>query len=101
MWFGKLQQMRSKTGKRTRNVNHSIDLTNPPEDLLMQLQWYHETKKRSGHYVPSPKTKYVDRTFVHVSSCLGLVNFDCKKGVYTLKKNGQLSRFKRLMNSIN
>ena len=101
LWFGKLQQMRSKTGKRTRNVHRSIDLTCPPEDLLMQLQWYHETHTRSGRYVPSPRTKDVDTTFVHVSACLGLVTFDYKQGVYTLKKNGQLSRFKRLMNSIN
>ena len=100
LWFGKLQQMRSRAGKRTRNVHCSIDLTCPPEDLMMQLQWYHETKRGSGRYVPSPRTKDVDRTFVHVSACLGLVHFNCKRGIYTLKKNGQSGRFKRLMNSI-
>ena len=101
LWFGKLQQMRSKTGKRTRNVHRSIDLTNPPADLTMQMQWYHETRKGSGKYVPSPKTKNVDRTFVPVQSCLGLVKLDHRRGVYVLKKDGQLTRFKRLLSSIN
>ena len=82
-------------------MHHSIDLTDPPEDLTMQLQWYHEKRKGSKRYVPSPKTKTVDRTFVHVTSCLGLVQFECSKGVYTLKKNGQMTRFKRLLDSIN
>ena len=72
-----------------------------PNDLLMQRQWYHETRKGSRRYVPSPKTKDVDRTFVPLKSCLGLAQLDCKKGVYTLKRNGQTTRFKRLMNSIN
>ena len=92
--------MRSKVGNRSRNVHRSIDLTNPPQDLTMQLQWYHEARKKSGRYVPSPKTKDVDRAFVPVQSCLGLVEFVCSKGVYTLKPNGQLRRFKRLMNAI-
>lgn len=86
LWFGKLQQMRSKTGKKTRNVHRSIDLTDPPDDLTMQLQWYHEKRRRSGQYVPSPKTRDVDRTFVPVQSCLGLVQLDYNRGVYTLKK---------------
>ena len=89
------------SGKRTRNVHQSIDLTDASEDLMMQLQWYHETKPRSKRHVPSPKTKTVDRTFVHVTSCLGLVQFDYKGGVYVLRKNGQMSRFKRLLDSIN
>ena len=101
LWFDKLQQMRSKTAKRTRNVHRSIDLTNPPEDFLMQLQWYHETANGTGRYVPSPKTKDVDQTFVPVQSCLGLVHFDYNHGVYTLTQNGQLARFRRLMYSIN
>ena len=101
IWFGKLQQMRSISGKRTRNVHSSIDLTNPPQDLTMQMQWYHETRKGSGKYVPSPKTRNVDRTFVPVQSCLGLVELEHRRDVYVLKKNGQLHRFKRLLCSIN
>ena len=101
LWFGKLQQMRSKRGQRSRNVHNSIDLCSPPSDLTMQLQWYHETTKGSGRYVPSIRTHNVDRTFVHVSACLGLVKFEYKRNAYVLAKNGQLERFKRLMKSIN
>ena len=101
LWFGKLQQMRSKAGKKSRNVHSSIDLTNPPEDLTMQLQWYHETRRGSGRYVPSPRTKNVDRTFVPVQSCLGLVQLEQSRGTYVVKKNGQMTRFRRLLSSIN
>jgi len=101
LWFGKLQQMRTKRGRRTRNVHDSISLINPPNDLKMQLQWYHETRKGSGKYHPSLRTTTVDRTFVDVESCLGLVKLEFKNKFYIPTNNGQLQRFKRLMNSIN
>ena len=101
LWFGKLQQMRTKQARRTRNVHYSIDLTNPPDDLKMQLQWYHETRKGSGRYHPSLRTVTVDRTFVDVESCLGLAKFKFQNDCYVLVDNGQLQRFRRLMNSIN
>ena len=50
LWFGRLQQMRSEIGGRTRNLHQSVDLTNPPQDLKMQCQWYHETKKKYGKH---------------------------------------------------
>ena len=100
LWFGKLQQMRSKIGGRTRNLHQSVDLLNPPQDLKMQCQWYHETKKKSGKYVPSTRTVNVDRKFVDVATCLGLVEFKCTNGVYTLLPNGQMKRFRRLMIAI-
>ena len=100
LWLGKLQQMRSKVGSRTRNVHDSIDLTTPPKDLLMQLQWYHETRKGSGKYVPSSSYN-VDKKFVDLKPCLGLAQLEYINGKYSLVKNGQLRRFKRLMNSIN
>ena len=90
LWLGKLQQMRSKTGTRTHNVHHSIDLCDPPEDLRMQCQWYHETRKGSGKYVPSAGTVNIDKKFVHVSSCLGLVDLVWSNNVYTMKDNGQM-----------
>ena len=101
MWFGKLQQMRTKRNQRTRNVHDSIDLCDPPPDLTMQIQWYHETRKGSARYVPSVLTTNVDRTFVHVNSCLGLCEFKYVRGAHVLSNNGQLERFKRLMKSIN
>ena len=101
LWFGKLQQMRTKQARRTRNVHYSIDLTNPPDDLKIQLQWYHETRKGSGRYHPSLRTVTVDRTFVDVESCLGLAKFKFQNDCYVLVDNGQLQRFRRLMNSIN
>ena len=101
LWFGRLQQMRSKIGGRTRNLHQSVDLTNPPQELKMQCQWYHETKKKSGKYVPSSRTVNVDKSFVDVQTCLGLVEFECTNGVYTLAANGQMKRFRRLMNTIN
>ena len=101
LWLGKLQQMRSKAGRRTRNLHNSVDLCNPPEDLRMQCQWYHETRKGSHRYVPSARTVNVDKKFVHVSSCLGLVELDYNSGVYTMADNGKLDRFKRLMDTIN
>ena len=101
LWFDKLQQMRSKIGGRTHNLHQSVDLLNPPQDLKMQCQWYHETKKKSGKYLPSTRTVNVDRKFVDVQTCLGLVEFKCTNGVYTLLSNGQMKRFRRLMNAIN
>lgn len=68
LWLGKLQQMRSKTGKKTHNVHHSIDLCDPPEDLRMQCQWHHETLIGSGKYVLSAGTVNIDKKFVHLSS---------------------------------
>ena len=100
LWLGKLQQMRSKTGQRTRNMHHSIDLCDPPEDLRMRCQWYHETRAGSGKYVPSARTVNVDKKFVHVSSCLGLVDLVWSNRVYTMKDNGQMERFTRLMRTI-
>ena len=67
----------------------------------MQLQWYHETRRGSGKYLPSIRTVDVDKTFVHVESCLGLVKLRYEDNYYVLDNNGQLDRFKRLMNSIN
>jgi hypothetical protein len=99
MWIGKLQQMRSKCAGRRRNVHNSVDLCNPPNDLTLQLQWYHEVKP--GQYVPTVRTVDVDKNFVDVDSCLGLVELEYSKGFYSLVKNGQLSRFKNLMNTIN
>ena len=90
----------SKTGTRTHNVHHSIDLCDPPEDLRMQCQWYHETRKGSGKYVPSAGTVNIDKKFVHVSSCLGLVDLVWSNSVYTMKDNGQMERFIRLMRTI-
>ena len=88
MWFGKLQQMRTKHNQGTRNVHDSIDLCDPPpDDLTMQIQWYHETRKGSGRYVPSVHTANVDRTFVHVNSCLGLCEFKYVRGAYVLSNN--------------
>ena len=101
LWFGKLQQMRTKRARRTRNVHDSIDLCNPPDDLKMQLQWYHETRKGSGRYHPSLRTVSVDKTFVDVESCLGLAKLKYDDNCYVVVNNGQLQRFRRLMNSIN
>lgn len=101
LWFGKLQQMRSKIGGRTRNLHQSIDLCDPPQDLKMQCQWYHETRKKSRKYVPSTRTVNVDKKFVDVQTCLGLVEFKYTNGVYTLVSNGQMKRFRSLMNVIN
>jgi hypothetical protein len=98
MWIGKLQQMRSKVAGRRRNVHDSISLTDPPQDLTMQLQWYHEAKR--GRYLPTRKTVNVDKSFVDVAACLGLVTLEYKHGYYTLADNGQLRRFKRLMSTI-
>ena len=98
LWIGKLQQMRSKCAGRRRNVHDSISLTNPPQDLTMQLQWYHEAKR--GRYVPTRKTVNVDKSFVDVAACLGLVTLEYKHGYYTLADNGQLRRFRRLMSTI-
>ena len=91
--------MRTKRGDRTRNVHNSIDLCSPPDDLMMQLQWYHETRTGSGRYVPSTRTCDIDRTFVHITSCLGLVEmkYTSVRGEYVLLDNGQLERFHRLM----
>ena len=101
LWFGKLQQMRSKIGRRTHNLHESVDLVNPPQDLKMQCQWHHQTRKKSRKYVPSTRTANVDKRFVDVATCLGLVEFKCTNGVYTLVSNGQMKRFRRLMNAIN
>ena len=101
LWIGKLQQMRSKKGKRSRNMHEAVDLCDPPDDLRMQCQWYHETRSGSGRYYPSARTVNVDRAFVHVSSCLGLVKLCYSNGVYTISPPEQLERFKRLMNVIN
>ena len=98
MWIGKLQQMRSKCAGRRRNVHKSISLTDPPTDLKMQLQWYHQVKR--GRYVPTRKTVNVDKSFVDVQACLGLVKLNYKRGYYTLADNGQKKRFKKLMNAI-
>ena len=100
LWLGKLQQMRSKVGSKSRNVHNSVDLTSPPDDLLMQLQWYHETRRVPGKYVPSCSYN-VDKTFVDVDACLGLAQLEYIDGRYSLVQNGQLRRFKQLMNSIN
>ena len=62
---------------------------------------YHETRKGSSRYVPSVRTTNVDRTFVHVNSCLGLCEFKYVREAYVLSNNEQLERFKRLMKSIN
>lgn len=98
LWIGKLQQMRSKCAGRRRNVHDSISLTDPPQDLTMQLQWYHQAKR--GRYVPTRKTVNVDKSFVDVTACLGLVQLKYKHGYYTLADNGQMKRFKDLMNTI-
>ena len=75
----------------------------PPSDLRMQCQWYHETRTGSGRYIPYTRTVNVNKKFVHVSSCLGLVELDYHSDdwYYTLVSNGQMERFKRLMNTIN
>ena len=94
--------MRSKRGQKTRNVHQSIDLCSPPEDLMLQLQWYHETRPGSGRYLPSARTKNVDRQFVHVSACLGLVKMKHNdRNECVLVGDEQLPRFTRLMDSIN
>ena len=62
--------------------------------------WYHETRKGSGKYVPSAGTVNIDKKFVHVSSCLGLVDLVWSNNVYTMKDNGQMERFIRLMRTI-
>ena len=90
LWFGKLQQMRTRQALRTRNVHDSIDLCNPPDDLMMQLQWYHETRKGSGRYHPSLRTVSVYKTFVDVESCLGLAQLKYDNNSYVLVDNGQL-----------
>ena len=92
---------RSKIGRKTRNLHDSIDLCDPPNDLKMQCQWYHEVRPRSGKYRPSIKTVNVDKKFVHVEACLGLVDLEYIDGFYSIVDNGQLGRFKRLMNAIN
>ena len=101
LWIGKLQQMRSKIGRNTRNLHRSIDLCNPPADLKMQCQWYHETSKGSGRYRPSVRTVNVDKAFVDAGACLGLVELEYQNSYYTIVANGQLDRFNRLMNAIN
>ena len=101
LWIGKLQQMRSKIGRGTRNLHRSIDLCNPPDDLQLQCQWYHETRRRSGHYTPTSRTVNVDMNFVHVKSCLGLVNLKYNaRGYYTISP-AELNRLKRIMRTIN
>lgn len=100
LWLGKLQQMRSKKGKRSRNLHQSVDLCDPPDDLQMQCQWYHETQSGSRRYVPSARTVNIDRSFVHVTSCLGLVKLRHCNGIYTIDPLDQLERFKRLMRTI-
>ena len=42
----------------------------------------------------------IDKKFVHVSSCLGLVDLVWSNSVYTMKDNGQMERFIRLMRTI-
>ena len=98
LWIGKLQQMRSKCAGRRRNVHDNISLTDPPQDLRLQLQWYHEHKR--GRYLPTHKTVNVDKSFVDVQTCLGLVTLEFKHGYYILADNGQLRRFRKLMSTI-
>ena len=93
--------MRSKHGGRTRNLHQSVDLCSPPADLKMQCQWYHETRKGSGKYIPSVRTVNVDKKFVDVGSCLGLVELEHVGGYYKLVANGQKKRLNRLIKTIN
>ena len=100
MWIGKLQQMRSKIGNKSRNLHNSVDLCNPPDDLRLQCQWYHETRRGSGRYKPSVRTTNVDRSFVHISSCLGLIDLEYNNGFYTVTQNEQMERLRRIMDTI-
>ena len=57
-----------------------------------------------GKWAPSTRTDTVDKKFVHISSCFGLVELDYNPDdgcYYTLASNGQIERFQRLMNAIN
>ena len=97
VWLGKLQQIRAK-GKG--NLHGPINLCNPP-DVKLQLQWFHETRKGSRRYVPSRATKKLDRKFVDISSCLGLVVFvKLPNGVRKLADNGQWERWQRNIQSM-
>ena len=69
VWIGKLQQIRG--GPRTGNLHGPIDLCRPDKKYTLQLQWYHETRKGSGRYVPSKDTKTLDRKFVSLKTCWG------------------------------
>ena len=101
LWIGKLQQMRSKIGRGTRNIHRSIDLCNTPDDLQLKCQWHHETRRRSGHYSPTSRTVNVDMNFVHIKACLGLVNLTYNaRGYYTIAP-AELDRLKRIMSTIN
>ena len=101
LWIGKLQQMRGKFSGRTRNVHHSIDLCDPPPDLLLQCQWYYETRKGSGKYKPSVKTRDVDNKFVQIKSCLGLIDMERRRDYYIISDKNQLNRILRIMDKIN
>lgn len=94
VWIGKLQQIRG--GPRTGNLHGPIDLCRPNKRYSLQLQWYHETRKGSGRYVPSRATKNLDRKFVSLKACLGLAVLKThKNGVKTIVPNGQWERWQR------
>ena len=99
VWLGKLQQIRTRG--TSGNVHGPIDLCNPSKQMMLQCQWYHETRCGNGRYVPARSTKIMERRFVPISACLGLAHFNAPvAGVRTLVDNGQWERWTRLLKAM-